>query len=71
MKKTGLERSRWVDPIDDFVRQHGRATPRWAVFLTYNIDLDRFGRSVLPVLSRRGRCFRSVVIATRRPLRRA
>jgi len=63
MKRTGLERNRWVDPIDDFVRQHGRATPRWAVFLTYNIDLDRFGRLVLPALARRGRRFRGVMIS--------
>lgn len=63
MKRTGLERNRWVDPIDDFVRQHGRATPRWAVFLTYNIDLDRFGRLVLPALARRGRHFRSVMLS--------
>ena len=33
MNRDGLERCRWVDSIDDFVRQHGRATPRWAIGL--------------------------------------
>ena len=63
MKPQGVEWNRWVDPIDDFVRQHGRHTPRWAVFLTYNLDLSRFGRVVLPVLSRHGKRFRVVVIS--------
>lgn len=63
MKRMGLERNRWVDPIDDFVRQHGHSTPRWAVFLTYNIDLDRFARAVLPTLTRRGRRFRTVILS--------
>jgi hypothetical protein len=63
MNRMGLERNRWVDPIDDFVRQHGRATPRWAIFLTYEIKLDRFARAVLPALARRGRRFRSVMIS--------
>jgi len=63
MKKTGIERNRWIDPIEDFVRQHGRDTPRWAVFLTYNFDLDRFARSVVPSLSRRGRRFRIVALS--------
>ena len=63
MKRMGLERNRWIDPIDDFVRQHGRATPRWAVFLTYNIDLNRFARTVLPTLTRRGRRFRAIILS--------
>jgi|GEM_PF-4767508 len=63
MKRKGLERHRWIDPVDDFVRQHGHATPRWAVFLTYNIDLDRFARTVLPMLTRRGRRFRAIVLS--------
>lgn len=63
MKRAGLERRRWVEPIDDFIREHGQRTPRWALLLTYQVDLDRFARSVLPVLSRRGRCFRTVLLA--------
>ena len=49
MKQMRIERNRWIDPIDDFVRRYGRATPRWAVFLTYNIDLERFSPKVAPI----------------------
>jgi hypothetical protein len=62
MKHSGLERIRWIDAIDDFVRQYGRGTPRWAIFCTYEIDLKEFGR-LLPVLARRGRRFRSVLLS--------
>jgi hypothetical protein len=62
MKPMRIERNRWIDPIDDFVRRYGRATPRWAVFLTYNIDLERFSRAVLPTLARHGRRFRTLVL---------
>ena len=63
MKTSGLESRRWVEGIADFVRQYGRATPRWAIFFTYELTLDKLARSVLPVLSHRGRQFRSVVFA--------
>lgn len=63
MKQDGLEHNRWIEPVDDFVRQYGLEKPRWAVFLTYEFDPVRFNRSVLPSLSRRGRCFRAVVLA--------
>lgn len=63
MKRSGLERHRWIDPIDEFVRQHGRERPCWAIFLTYQIGLERLARNVLPCLARRGRRFRSVVLA--------
>jgi hypothetical protein len=63
VKTSGLESRRWVEGIADFVRQYGRATPRWAVFFTYELTLDKLARSVLPVLSHRGRQFRSVVLA--------
>jgi hypothetical protein len=59
----GLARQRWIDPIESFVREHGRATPRWAVICTYECDLARLDRQVLPVLARRGRAFRTVVLA--------
>ena len=63
MNNAGLERRRWIEPIDGFIREHGQRTPRWAILLTYQVDLARFARSVLPVLSRRGRCFRTVLLA--------
>lgn len=63
MKRARLEKKRWVESIEDFIREHGRSTPRWAVFLTYNVDLDRFARGVLPLLARRGRCFRSLLLS--------
>jgi HKD family nuclease len=63
VKTSGLESRRWVEGIADFVRQYGRATPRWAVFFTYELTLDKLARSVLPVLAHRGRQFRSVVLA--------
>lgn len=63
MKSEGLERWRWSDPIDDFVRQHGNARPRWAILLTYELDIATLARAVLPALSRRGRRFRTVVLA--------
>jgi hypothetical protein len=70
MKRMGLDRNRWLDPVDEFVRQHGRFTPRWAIVLTYEIDLDRLG-AVLRPLTRRGRCFRCVVISDQATLEEA
>jgi hypothetical protein len=55
MKSEGLERQRWSDPIDDFVREYGGATPRWAIVLTYELDIATLARAVLPALTRRGR----------------
>jgi HKD family nuclease len=63
MKKNGLDFNRWIEPIEDFVREHGHQTPRWAVFLTYEFAPARFCRSVMPTLSRKGRCFRTIVLA--------
>lgn len=63
MKSEGLERQRWSDPIDDFVREYGGATPRWAIVLTYELDIATLARAVLPALTRRGRRFRTVVLA--------
>lgn len=63
MKRDGLERARWIESIDTFVKQHGRETPRWAILLTYSVELDRLARVVLPVLDRRGRRFRTTVLA--------
>ncbi len=63
MKRSGLERQFWLEAIDNFIRQHGRATPRWAIVCTYEIDLNRLARTLLPALSRRGRQFRAVVLS--------
>lgn len=71
MKRDGLERQRWIESIDDFVRQHGRATPRWAIFLTYDLTMTTLARAVLPALSRRGRTFRSVILADQGALEQA
>lgn len=62
MKSDGLERNRWVEPIEDFVRMHGHGAPRWAVCLSYEFEPALFNLKVLPVLSRQGRCFRTVVL---------
>jgi hypothetical protein len=58
-----LPRQRWLDPIDAFVREHGRSTPRWAVVCTYECDPALLERTVLPALTRRGRGFRALVLA--------
>lgn len=71
MKRKGLERQRWIESIDDFVRQYGRATPRWAIFLTYDLTMTTLARAVLPTLSRRGRQFRSVILADQGALEQA
>lgn len=71
MTARGLVSSRWVEPIEEFVRTHGRETPRWAVVLTYEIELDRVARVLMPALSRRGRQFKTVVLADAGPLERA
>lgn len=58
-----LPRQRWLDPIDAFVQEHGRGVPRWAAICTYECDLVRLEREVIPALSRRGRGFRTLVLA--------
>lgn len=67
----GLGRKRWTDAVEDFVQQHGHLTPRWAVCLTYDISLDVLARKVLPTLARRGRVFRTVVLADHGALEKA
>lgn len=66
--KGALEVMRWMDPIENFVREHGHKAPRWAIITTYTFDPERFSRSVVPVLSRRGRAFRVMVLADARQL---
>lgn len=59
----GLSWHRWVDPIESFVSEYGQLTPRWAVICTYECEMDRLEQDVLPLLARRGRAFRTVVLA--------
>lgn len=63
MSADGLPRQRWIEPLESFVREHGRSTPRWAVICTYECDVGILDRQVLPVLTRRNRAFRAVVLA--------
>ena len=63
MRHDGLPRQRWIEPIESFAREHGRMTPRWAVICTYECDISLLDRYVLPALMRRGRPFRTVVLA--------
>jgi hypothetical protein len=64
----GLARRHWVEPIEEFVRTHAATAPRWAVICTYEIDLERLASGVAPVLSRRGRQYRTLVLADGGPL---
>ncbi len=59
----GLEWRRTVDALRAFVSAHGSLTPRRAVFCTYDLDVRRFEAIVLPELLRRGRQFRTLVLA--------
>jgi hypothetical protein len=69
MSKYGLSRQRWIDPIDSFVREFGRSIPeRWAVICTYECDFQVLERRILPSLNRRGRAFRTLVLADARAL---
>jgi hypothetical protein len=63
MSTGGLSRQRWIEPLESFVREHGHSTPRWAVICTYECDVGILDRQVLPVLTRRNRAFRVVVLA--------
>jgi hypothetical protein len=63
MKRPGLERVQWGEAVEDFIRRHGTEKPRWAIFCTYEINLDELSRSIVPLLSRRGRVFRAVVLS--------
>jgi hypothetical protein len=58
----GLAWQRWLDPVDEFVRQHRREPSRWAIACTYELELATLQRAVLPALSRRGAAFRTLVL---------
>jgi len=60
--QAGIAWQRWLEPIGEFVRRHGREVNRWAIACTYELELATLQRSVLPVLSRRGSAFRTLVL---------
>jgi hypothetical protein len=60
--RAGLVWQRTSDAIRSFVTQHGRSTPRRALFCTYEFDVTRFEAVLLPELTRRGRQFRTLVM---------
>lgn len=62
MTRQGLAWQRWLDPVDEFVRQHRREPSRWAIACTYELELATLQRTVLPALSRRGAAFRTLVL---------
>jgi hypothetical protein len=63
VSRPGLESQRWIDPVEEFVRRHGHNSSRWAIACTYEVDLPLIQRVVLPVLSRRGCAFRTVILS--------
>jgi hypothetical protein len=62
-RSTGLRWERIAEAIGEFVRRHGASTPRRAVLCTYDFDPERFQAVLFPVLTRRGRQFRTLVMA--------
>ena len=66
----GLSHRKTTDAISSFVRQHASATPRRAVFCTYDFHAPRFEAVVLPQVTRRGRFFRTLVLADQAALQR-
>lgn len=59
----GLFWQRTSDAIRAFINRNGGAAPRRAVLLTYDLDLPRFEAVLLPELTRRGKQFRTLVMA--------
>lgn len=59
----GLGFRKTADAIAAFVKQYGSATPRRAVFCTYDFDPARFEAQILPELTRARRWFRTLVLA--------
>lgn len=63
MRARGLQWQRTSDAIRAFVSRDAADPPRRAVLLTYDLDLPRFEAVLLPELTRRGRQFRTLVMA--------
>lgn len=59
----GLGARKTADAIAAFVKEHGADGPRRAVLCTYDFDPTRFEAVLLPALTRRGRWFRTLVLA--------
>src|SRR5438105_3443158 len=59
----GLTFRKTADAIAAFVKQHGAAGPRRAVFCTYDVNPARFEAMVLPELTRRRKWFRTLILA--------
>lgn len=62
-KHRGLRWERTADAIRSFVTLHGRTTPRRAVLCTFDLEPDRFDAVLAPELIRRGRQFRTLIMA--------
>lgn len=43
--QAGIAWQRWLEPIDEFVRRHGRESNRWAIACTYELELATLHRS--------------------------
>jgi len=63
MSARGLRWRKWGEPVEDFVRRHGTEGPRWAVLLTYDCAATAVAREVLPLLHKRGRAFKTLILA--------
>jgi hypothetical protein len=63
MSHDGLAWQRWLEPVDEFVREHAGETRRWAIACTYELDIEVLRHTVLPTLCQRRRPFRTVVLA--------
>lgn len=59
-----------TDEVAKFVRKHGAESPRRAVLCTYDLHPARFESVLLPELTRRGKWFRTLVLADRAALQK-
>ena len=62
-RRKGLRWERTSDAVRQFITAYGQPSPRRTVLCTFDFDPDRFNATLLPQLTRRGRQFRSLVIA--------
>lgn len=67
----GLSFRKTSDALAEFVKRHGHEVPRRAVLCTYDFHPERFESVVLPELVRRGRWFRTLVLADNAALQQA
>lgn len=66
----GMNWQRFTEPLEAFVREAADATPRWAIFCTYECDPELLARELVPPLTKRGRAFRVAVLADAGALQR-